>query len=65
MLEEKKITAYRLSKESGLVYATVSSLVKDKQKGINFKTLDAICRTLKCQPGELFIFEEEENLEKE
>ena len=37
----------------------LSNLKTGKMKGIRFETMDAICKVLKCQPGDLFEFTEE------
>ena len=42
-----------LAKETGVSHTTLWRLKKDKAQGITFNTLEAICRTLKCQPGDV------------
>jgi len=42
-----------LSREVGITLANLSILKTGKAKAIRFSTLDALCRTLDCQPGDL------------
>jgi putative transcriptional regulator len=44
---------YWLSKESGISYNTLWRLKNGKAKGINFDTLESLCRALKCAPGDI------------
>jgi putative transcriptional regulator len=46
-------TFYWLAKETGVSHTTLWRLKKDKAQGITFNTLEAICRALKCQPGDV------------
>lgn len=46
-------TFYWLSKESGISHTTLWRLKKGKARGINFDTLEKICRALACQPGDV------------
>lgn len=52
LLEERGRTFYWLSKETGISHSTLWRLKKGKALGINFVTLEKICRTLECQPGD-------------
>ena len=64
MLAKRKMTSLELSQRIGLTPANLSILKTGKAKAIRFSTLEAICRELKCQPGEIleYIDEEEEVL---
>lgn len=53
MLAKRKMTLSQLSEEVGLTLANLSVLKTGKAKAVRFSTLDAICRALECQPGEL------------
>ena len=53
LLKEHGRTFYWLAKETGVSHTTLWRLKKDKAQGITFNTLEAICRTLKCQPGDI------------
>ena len=48
-----------LSKEVDITMANLSILKNNKAKAIRFSTLEALCRTLECQPGDLIEFVEE------
>jgi putative transcriptional regulator len=46
-------TFYWLAKQTSISHTTLWRLKKGKAFGINFDTLEKICRTLKCQPGDV------------
>ena len=58
LLESRGRSFYWLAKETGISHTTVSRLKKGKALGINFETLEKICETLKCQPGDVLSFEQ-------
>jgi len=49
-------TFYWLAKETGISHTTLWRLKKRKALGINFITLEKLCETLNCQPGDVFTF---------
>jgi putative transcriptional regulator len=53
LLEGRGRTFYWLAKETGISHTTLWRLKKGKAVGINFPTLEQICRTLDCQPGDV------------
>ena len=53
LLEERGRTFYWLAKETGISHTTLWRLKKGKALGINFVTLENICRALGCQPGDV------------
>lgn len=53
LLVERGHTFYWLAKETGISHTTLWRLKKGKALGINFVTLESICRTLGCQPGDV------------
>jgi putative transcriptional regulator len=53
MLVKKKMTLTELSERIGISITNLSLLKTGKVKGIRFSTLDAICRVLECQPGDI------------
>jgi putative transcriptional regulator len=53
VLAKKKRTFYWLAKETGVSHTTLWRLKKGKAVGINFETLEKICRALRCQPGDV------------
>ena len=56
MLAKRKMTSLELSQHIGLTPANLSILKTGKAKAIRFSTLEAICRELNCQPGEILEF---------
>jgi len=58
MLWRRRMTLTELSERVDITVANLSILKTGKAKAIRFSTLDAICRTLECQPGELIIFDD-------
>ena len=55
LLAKEKHTFYWLAKETGVSHTTLWRLKKGKSVGINFETLERICRALKCQPGDVLV----------
>lgn len=53
LLRERGMTLTELSDRIGLTLANLSILKTGKAKAIRFTTLEAICRELDCQPGDL------------
>ena len=53
MLARRKMTLSQLSEAVGLTIANLSVLKTGKARAIRFSTLDAICKALECQPGEI------------
>ena len=53
MMAKRKITLGQLSEKIGITQANLSILKTGKAKAIRFSTLEAICRELKCQPGDI------------
>jgi putative transcriptional regulator len=52
-LWERRMTLTELSERVGITLANLSILKTGKARAIRFSTLDAICRALECQPGDL------------
>ena len=59
LLEGRGRTFYWLAKETGISHSTLWRLKKGKALGINFGTLENICRALGCQPGDVLRLAEE------
>ena len=53
VLAKEERTFYWLAKETGVSHTTLWRLKKGKAVGINFDTLEKICRVLRCQPGDV------------
>lgn len=60
MLAKRKMSVTELSGRVGITMANISILKNGKAKAIKVDTLDKICRALKCQPGEILEWREEE-----
>ena len=58
LLREREMTLTELSERIGLTLANLSILKTGKAKAIRFSTLEAICRELDCQPGDLLAYQE-------
>lgn len=59
MMAKRKISLNELSESVGLTLSNLSILKTGKAKAIRFRTLEAICKTLDCQPGDILEFREE------
>ena len=55
MLLRRQISLTELSERVGISIANLSNLKTNKARAIRFSTLDAICRELRCQPGDLLV----------
>ena len=53
MMAKRKMSLKELSEKIGISMTNLSLLKTGKVKGIRFGTLDAICRELECQPGDI------------
>ena len=61
MMANRKKGLTELSKEVDITMANLSVLKNNKAKAIRLQTLDAICRALDCQPGDILAYEPDEN----
>jgi putative transcriptional regulator len=59
MLARRKMRSRELAERIGITEPNVSLLKSGKVKGIRFDTLEAICRVLDCQPGDLLEFRDD------
>jgi putative transcriptional regulator len=59
LLHEQRMTLTELADRVGLTLANLSILKTGKAKAIRFSTLEAICRELDCQPGDLLGYDSE------
>ena len=57
MLAKRKMSLTELADEVGITIANLSVLKTGKAKAIRFSTLEAICRALDCQPGDILEYE--------
>lgn len=60
MMAKRKISVTDLAQEIDITMANLSILKNNKAKAVRFTTLDAICKALKCQPGDILEYVEDE-----
>jgi putative transcriptional regulator len=53
MLAKRKMSVTELTEQVGITMANLSILKNEKAKAIRFSTLEAICKALDCQPGDI------------
>ena len=58
IMADRKISLTELSERVGTSMANLSNLKTGKVRAIRFSTLDAICRELHCQPGDILEYDE-------
>ena len=61
MLARRKMSSGQLAELVGITQANLSILKTGKAKAVRFSTLDAICRALDCQPGDILCYEENDD----
>jgi putative transcriptional regulator len=59
LLYARRMTLTELSEKVDITLANLSVLKTGKARAVRFSTLDAICRALECQPGDLLQFADE------
>ena len=64
MMARRKMSLTELSQKVGITMANLSILKNGHAKAVRMSTLEAICRVLKCQPGDILVYEETENPEE-
>lgn len=60
MLAKRKMSVTKLSESVGITMANLSILKNGKAKAVRLSTLEAICKALECQPGDLLEYKDEE-----
>ncbi|WP_268624262.1 helix-turn-helix domain-containing protein [Paenibacillus alvei] len=60
MMAKRKMSSTELSKQLGITMANLSILKTNKAKAVRFSTLDALCKILDCQPGDILEYVEDE-----
>ncbi|CAN7512173.1 MULTISPECIES: helix-turn-helix transcriptional regulator [Rossellomorea] len=63
MLAKRKMSVTELSEKVGITMANLSILKNGKAKAVRLSTLDAICKALDCQPGDLLEYQRDEEAE--
>jgi putative transcriptional regulator len=62
MLAKRKMSVTELTEKVGITMANLSILKNGKAKAIRFSTLEAICKALDCQPGDILEYKLDENI---
>lgn len=60
MMAKRKISLNELSEKVGITLANLSILKNNKARAVRFSTLDAICKALDCEVGDLLEYRKEE-----
>ena len=61
VMAQRRISSQELAAQVGITQANLSILKTGKAKAIRFSTLEAICKALDCQPGDILEYREEES----
>ena len=64
MMAKRKISVSELANRVDITMANLSILKNNKAKAVRFTTLDAICRVLECQPGDILEYVEDDENEQ-
>ena len=59
MLARRKMSLTELSQRVGITIANLSILKNGRARAVRLETLDAICRVIDCQPGDILVYEED------
>ncbi len=59
MLAKRKMTSGELAEQIGISATNLSILKTGKAKAIRFSTLEALCKALECQPGDILEYKED------
>lgn len=62
MMAKRKMSVTELAQEIDITMANLSILKNNKAKAVRFTTLDAICKALKCQPGDILEYVDDEEV---
>lgn len=63
MLAKRKMSVTELTEKVGITMANLSILKNGKAKAIRFSTLEAICKALDCQPGDILEYRNDEEIQ--
>lgn len=63
MLAKRKMSVTELADKVGITMANLSILKNEKAKAIRFSTLEAICKALECQPGDILEYRDNDAAE--
>ena len=59
MMARRKMSSQELAERIGITHANLSILKTGKAKAVRFSTLEAICKALDCQPGDILEYKED------
>ncbi len=59
LMANKRINISELSKETGISRNALSNLYNEKGKGVNFNTLDLLCKYFKCETSDILKFQDD------
>ena len=62
VMADRKISLQELAEEVGISNVNLSNIKTGKVRAIRFSTLEAICRVLQCQPGDILEYEEKKEV---
>jgi putative transcriptional regulator len=60
MMAKRKMSSGELAEKIGITQANLSVLKTGKARAVRLSTLDAVCRALNCQPGDILEYRKEE-----
>jgi len=60
MMADRKMSLNELAERVGISNVNLSKIKTGKVNGVRFTTLDAICKALECQPGDILEYKEDE-----
>ena len=60
MMADRKMSLNELAEHVGISNVNLSKIKTGKVNGVRFTTLDAICKALECQPGDILEYKEDE-----
>ena len=60
MMARRKMSSGELAERIGITQANLSILKTGKAKAVRFSTLEALCKALQCQPGDILGYREED-----
>ena len=64
VLLDRRMSLTELSERVGVTLANLSILKTGKAKAVRFSTLEALCRELGCQPGDILVYEDGNGVER-
>lgn len=64
VLLDRRMSLTELSERVGVTLANLSILKTGKAKAVRFSTLEALCRELQCQPGDILVYDDENGVEQ-